>query len=92
MRTADNITGGNVQRLFSVNVPVLGTIGPIDLLNYLVYANGFKISRRGFTAVIAAKLVGGALNSVGPINIPGFGGGNLAQQSSTAAGQTGGPT
>ena len=90
MRTADNLTGGNVQRLLSVNLPIIGNTGIIDALTYVVYANGLKISKRGIIALLAAKLVTGSLSSIGPLNIPGFGG-NLTQQSSTSAGQLGGP-
>lgn len=91
MKTVDNVTGGNVQRMFSVNLPVLGPVGLIDFLNYVVYANGIKISKRGFIAVIAAKLATGAITTVGSLNIPGFGAGNLSQQASTGSGQLGGP-
>ena len=91
MRTVDNITGGNVQRVFSVNLQILGPTGLIDFLTYLVYSNGLKLSKRGFIALGAAKLVGGVLTSIGPINIPGFGQGNLTQQAPTASGQAGGP-
>lgn len=90
MRTADNLTGGNVQRLLSVNLPIIGNTGIIDALTYVVYANGLKVSKRGIIALLAAKLVTGSLSSIGPLNIPGFGG-NLAQQASTSAGQLGGP-
>ena len=92
MKTIDNVTGGNVQRLISVNLSVLGPVGPIDFLNYIIYANGLKISKRGLIAVVSAKLATGALTSVGSLNIPGFGSGtNLAPQQGTAQGQAGGP-
>ena len=91
MKTIDNVTGGNVQRIFSVNLPVLGPVGAIDFLNYIIYANGLKISKRGFIAVGAAKLATGAISSIGSLNIPGFGQGNLTQQSGVSAGQAGGP-
>ena len=91
MTTADNLTGGNVQKLLSVNLPILGPTGLIDFLTYIVYANGLKISKRGIVALAAAKLTSGTLSAIGPINIPGFSNNNLAQQSSTSAGQAGGP-
>ena len=90
MRTVDNATGGNVQRIFSINLPFIGQTGLIDALTYVVYANGLKISKRGAIALIAAKMVQGVIPSLGNISVPGFGG-NLAQQSSTASGVTGGP-
>ena len=91
MKTIDNVTGGNVQRLASVNLPVIGPVGAIDFLNYIIYANGIKISKRGMIAVMSAKLATGALTSIGSLNIPGFGRGNLAEQSSVSSGQEGGP-
>jgi len=91
MTTADNMTGGNVQRILSVNLPIIGQTGIIDALTYMVYANGLKISKKGIIALVAAKIVNNGLANIGPVNIPGFGGGNLAQQSATSAGQDGGP-
>ena len=91
MRAIDNIVGGPVQRLFSVNAPFIGTLGPIDFINFLIFSNGFKNIRAGATAVIGAKVIlGGGLAAVSPINI-GTRGINLSQQSSTASGQSGGP-
>ena len=91
MRMIDNIVGGPIQRLFSVNAPLVGTIGPIDFINFMIFSNGFKNFRGGATAVIGAKVIlGGFLASASPINI-GTRGINLSQQSSTAAGQAGAP-
>ena len=91
LRAADNIVGGPIQRLFSVNAPFVGTIGPLDAIVFLIMSNGFKNLRGGATAVLGAKIIlGGALAAVSPINI-GTRGINLSQQSSTAAGQSGGP-
>ena len=70
MRTIDNIVGSPVQRIFSFNLPLLGTVGPIDVLNYSVHAGGFKINKSGFIAVLAAKIAGGVLPSIGPIRLP----------------------
>jgi len=70
-RTVDNIFGSPVQRIFSVNLPIIGAFGPIDFLNYLVHANGLRISKNGIVAVVAAKIVTGALPSIGPIQLPG---------------------
>lgn len=91
MKTIDNVTGGNVQRLASINIPFLGPVGLIDAFNYMIYAGGAKINKRGIIAVVAAKVATGAITSVGSLNIPGFGQGNLTQQASTSAGQSGGP-
>lgn len=70
MRIIDNVFGAPVQRIFSVNLPILGSIGPIDFLNYVAHAGGFKISKKGFVAVGAAKFATGALSSIGPIRLP----------------------
>lgn len=64
MTAVDNVTGGNAQRIFSVNLPVLGPTGLIDFLTYIVYANGLKVSKRGIIALGAAKFVAGALPSL----------------------------
>ena len=56
MRTVDNATGGNAQRLASVNLPVIGPVGIIDFLNYIIYANGIKISKRGFRAALTTNV------------------------------------
>jgi len=92
MRMIDNIIGGPIQRLFSVNAPFIGTIGPIDFINFMIFSNGAKNIRGGVTAVVGAKIIlGGGLSGIA---LPALGtaGINLAQQSSTAAGQSGGPT
>ncbi len=91
MTAADNATGGNVARLLSVNLPVIGQTGIIDALTYIVYANGIKISKRGIIALVAAKMVGGVIPSLGGLNIPNPFGGNLTAPAATAAGQTGAP-
>jgi hypothetical protein len=70
MRLLDNIVGSPVQRIFSFNLPIIGSIGPIDLLNYVAHAGGFKVSRKGLIAVGAAKIASGALSNIGPIMLP----------------------
>lgn len=70
MRTIDNLVGSPVQKIFSFNLPVIGTVGPIDVLNYSVHAGGFKLSKNGLIAVLAAKIAGGALTNLGPIRLP----------------------
>ena len=92
MRMIDNIVGGPIQRLFSVQAPFVGTLGPIDFINFMIFSNGAKNIRQGITAVIGAKVIlGGGLSGIA---LPALGsaGINLSEQSSTAAGQTGGPT
>ena len=56
-KTVDGVFGSPVQRIFSFNFPLVGPIGPIDIINYLVNGNGKLISGKGATAVLAAKLV-----------------------------------
>ena len=87
LRILDGMVGSPVQRIFSFNIPVLGSIGPIDVINYVGHAGGFKISRKGFIAVGAAKLASGALTQIGGISLPGSVGGSSALQ----AGSQGGP-
>ena len=92
MRMIDNIVGGPIQRIFSVNAPFVGTLGPIDFINFMIFSNGAKNIRQGITAVVGAKIIlGGGLSGIA---LPALGsaGINLSQQSSTASGQSGGPT
>lgn len=70
MRLMDNIVGSPVQKIFSVNLPIIGNVGPIDFLNYVAHAGGFKISKKGLIAVAAAKIASGVLPSIGPIKLP----------------------
>ena len=70
MRLIDNIVGAPVQKIFSVNLPIIGNVGPIDFLNYVAHAGGFKISKKGLIAVGAAKIASGVLPSIGPIKLP----------------------
>ena len=46
MRLLDNVVGSPVQKIFSINLPVIGNVGPIDFLNYVAHAGGFKISKK----------------------------------------------
>ena len=90
MRLIDNVVGSPVQKIFSFNLPIIGNVGPIDFLNYVAHAGGFKISKKGFIAVGASKLVAGTLSNIGPIRLP-----NVVSQASTnstpsASGQSGG--
>lgn len=56
-KTVDGIFGSPVQRIFSFNLPLVGPIGVIDVLNYLVHSGGKMVSKTGLTAVIGAKIV-----------------------------------
>ena len=56
MRLVDNVFGSPVQNIASVNVPVIGTVGPIDFLNYLVHAGKLGFKKEGLIAVLAAKV------------------------------------
>ena len=90
MRLIDNVVGSPVQKIFSFNLPIIGNVGPIDFLNYVAHAGGFKISKKGFIAIAASKLVAGTLSNIGPIRLP-----NVVSQASTnstpsASGQSGG--
>ena len=67
----DNIFGSPVQRIFSFNLPFLGTVCPIDVLNYVFHAGGFKFSKKGLIAVASAKIARGSLSNIGPIRLPG---------------------
>ncbi len=88
LRILDNIVGSPVQRIFSFNIPILGTIGPIDVINYVGHAGGFKFSKKGFIAVGAAKISSGVLTQIGGISLPGS---SVGGSSAVAAGTRGGP-
>ena len=70
MRLLDNVVGSPVQKIFSINLPLIGNVGPIDFLNYVAHAGGFKISKKGLIAIGAAKIAGGVLPNIGPIRLP----------------------
>ena len=72
MRAIDNIFGAPLQRVFSVAVPFLGNVGPIDVINYAVHAGGLKFSSSALTAVAGAKFIGGTLPALPGIPIPGL--------------------
>ncbi len=88
MRIVDNVFGSPVQSIFSFNLPVIGNVGPIDFLNYIGHANGFRISKKGITAVVAAKFAGGILPSIGPITLPG---GSVGQSAPVGTNTQGAP-
>lgn len=69
-RTVDNMFGSPVQRIISIPVPFLGNVGPIDVANYFVHANGLRLSKNGLIAVLSAKIVQGVLPSIGGFQLP----------------------
>lgn len=91
-KTLDNIVGSPIQKIFSMPIPFIGSVGAIDVANYFVHANGLKLSKNGFIAVIAAKIVQGILPSIGSFKLPGSSNtGGAGQGSPVARGQTGAP-
>ena len=66
MKAIDNL----MQRSLSFQIPILGSVGLIDVFNYMVHSGGFKISKKGIAAVGASKFVSGVLPSIGPIQLP----------------------
>lgn len=56
-KTVDGIFGSPIQRIFSFNFPIVGPIGILDILNYLVHSRGKLVSQNGILAVVAAKIV-----------------------------------
>lgn len=73
MTTIDNMVGSPVQRIASINLPFIGAVGPIDFINYVGHAGGFKFSKKGLIAVISAKVANNTLTALGPIRLPGAG-------------------
>lgn len=88
-KAVDSVVGSPVQRIISFPVPFLGTVTLIDVMNYLVHANGLRLSKNGFIAVAAARFVDGTLPAIGSISLPGSV--NAGQGSSVAAGVPGAP-
>ena len=56
-KAVDGIFGSPVQRIFSFNFPIIGPIGVLDIINYLVHSRGKLISQTGLIAVVGAKIV-----------------------------------
>lgn len=71
MTILDNLVGSPVQRIASIPLPFVGTVGPIDFINYVGHAGGFKFSKKGLIAVISAKVANNTLTALGPIRLPG---------------------
>ena len=85
MRLIDGVVGSPVQRLFSFNLPVIGTVGPIEALNYFGHSGGKLISRAGVIALLSAKIAQQALGQIGPIQLPGLPGTPLNPTGTTVA-------
>ena len=69
LRAADNTFGAPLQRIFSVQLPIVGNVGPIDVINYMIHTGG-KLTKNvvaGLTAVGGAKAISGGLGS---LNLP----------------------
>ena len=90
MRLLDNVVGAPVQKIFSVNLPIIGNVGPIDFLNYVAHAGGFKISKKGLIAVGSAKIASGVLTNIGPIRLPGVAAAQSTPTQPSAVGSSGG--
>lgn len=56
-KAVDGIFGAPIQRIFSFNFPLIGPIGVLDILNYMVHSRGKLISQNGLIAVAGAKIV-----------------------------------
>ena len=70
MRLVDNVFGAPVQRLASVNVPIIGSVGTIDILNYVVHSGKIGFSKNGLIAVMAAKAANGVLPQIRGLSLP----------------------
>jgi len=88
-KALDGVVGSPVQSIFSFQVPILGPVGIIDVINYFLHARNKLISRDGFIAVGAAKFVGGALPAIGGIAIPSVGNVGVSASSPVASGVQG---
>lgn len=87
MKAIDNLVGSPLQRFAGFNVPFIGPVGIIDAINFLIFSAGGRNMKGGITAVVGAKVVTGALPSIGNL-IPG--GQNLAAASPVGSGASSG--
>jgi hypothetical protein len=69
LRFVDRLVGSPLQRFATFPLPVIGGVGVIDIINFLVNG-GPRNMRGGATAVIGAKVMTAGLTSLGPIRIP----------------------
>jgi hypothetical protein len=79
LRFLDGLIGSPMQRFITFPLPIIGGVGVIDVINFLVNG-GPRNFRGGLTAVIGAKVMTAGLTSLGPIRLP------------TGASPTGAPT
>ena len=70
MKAVDNLIGSPLQKTLSFNLPILGSVGLIDIINYMTHAGGLKVSKKGIAAVGASKFVQGVLPSIGGFQLP----------------------
>jgi len=88
-RAVDSVVGSPVQGIFSFNLPFIGGVGIIDVINYLLHSGGKIISKNGIVAVGAAKFVTGTLPAIGGIAIPSIGNVGVSASSPVASGVQG---
>jgi len=85
LRAVDNVFGSPAQRIFAIQVPIIGNVGPIQAANYLIHAGGLKASLPGLIAVLGSVLVRGGIGSISNVlAIPGLGA--VANPAATPAG------
>lgn len=90
IRTIDNVVGSPLQKTFSVNLPIIGSIGAVEAMNYVFHAGGFKISKKGLFAVLSAKIASGAVTNLAGIRLPSITGMQSTQSAPSATGLSGG--
>jgi len=88
-RAVDSVVGSPVQGIFNFNLPFIGGVGIIDVVNYFLHSGGKIISKNGFVAVGAAKFVTGTLPAIGGIAIPSIGNVGVSASSPVASGVQG---
>ena len=86
----DNTFGSPVQRIASFNIPFIGPIGPIDVINFFIHG-GPRNLRGGFTAIIGAKAITGTLSNIGPFRLPGASPGSQPSATLTGLANQGAP-
>ena len=85
----DGIFGSPVQRIFSFNLPFIGPVGPLDVLNYVIHAGGLKLSKKGLIAVLAAKAA--QTGAIAGFNIVNIGARGIPATTVSIGGQTAQP-
>lgn len=69
IRFLDGLIGSPMQRFIQFPLPVIGGIGIVDVINFLVNG-GPRNFRGGITAVLGAKIMTAGLSTLGPIRLP----------------------